>query len=107
MKTTVDIYKFHDAFVAFDRQDQITRPARVALFEYLEGLESDTGQEIELDVVALCCDWSEHVSAIEAASEYGWDPDVDETDRENSAISYLRDNTTVIEFDGGILVESF
>jgi len=29
------------------------------LFEYLEELEEGTDQEIELDVIALCCDFSE------------------------------------------------
>lgn len=30
-----------------------------ALFDYLEDLEEDTGTPIELDVIALCCDFAE------------------------------------------------
>jgi len=44
----------------------------VALVEYIEQIEEDTGEEIELDVVALRCEWSEYRSAMEAARVYGW-----------------------------------
>ena len=29
------------------------------MFDYLEAYEMDTGEEIELDVVSICCDYSE------------------------------------------------
>lgn len=85
-------------------------PGRFALFEYLEDLESGTGEEIELDVIAICCDYSEYSSAIEAAKEHSdWEKDNDATDEENeeSALEYLRDNTQVIEHDEGIIIASF
>jgi hypothetical protein len=61
-------------------------------------------KEIELDVIALCCEFSEHKSALDAAADYGYD--VDDESEEN-AMQFLRDNTTVIEFDGGIIIQQF
>ena len=85
------------------------------LVEYLEQMEEDTGAEIEFDAVAIRCDYSEHESALEASLEYGFDPVVDldgegeesEEDKEENALTWLRYKTQVIEFPGGVIVESF
>jgi hypothetical protein len=61
-------------------------------------------KEIELDVIALCCEYSEHKSALDAAADYGFD--VDDESEEN-AMQFFRDNTQVIEFDGGIIIQNF
>ena len=81
----------------------------LALAEYLEELESDSGQEMEFDRVAIRCDFSEYASATEAASDYGWEPveDNDEDQNETAALGFLHGSTTVIEFDGGIIVRNF
>lgn len=67
------------------------------MFDYLEEYEKDTGEEIELDVVALCCDFAEYSDLAELQVDY---PDIKDMDD-------LRDNTTVIEFDNGFIVQSF
>lgn len=108
MKQTVSASDFIDAFRAYDRQDQFSYDGLHALFEYLEGIESDTGTEMELDVVALCCDFTEHASAKEAAQEHGWeaDPEKDEEESEEAALEFLRDVTQVIPHDSGVIIQS-
>ena len=59
MYQSIKFSSFCDAFRSHDRQDQFTYGAKRALFDYLEDMESETGQTIELDVVALCCEYSE------------------------------------------------
>jgi hypothetical protein len=59
MKQTINKYDFHRAFEAIGRSNEFSYEGRQALFEYLEQLEDDTGTEMELDVIALCCDYSE------------------------------------------------
>lgn len=77
----------------------------------MEEYEESTGEELELDVVALCCDWSEYETALEAvlelSSHYSTDTETDEDEQESTALEYLQDQTQVIVFNGGILVESF
>ena len=109
MKKTINTYEFERAFTDMGRKDQFSYEGKKALFEYLEDLEDDTGEEIELDVIALCCEYSEHDSAVECANEYGFEPDEDddEDEREESALDYLRDRTSVIEFNGGIIIQKF
>jgi hypothetical protein len=80
-----------------------------ALVEYLEQWEEDLGEELEFDVVALRCDFCEYDSSVEAAKEYGYEPDLDENkeDLEDPAADWLCERTTVIEFDGGIIIQRF
>jgi hypothetical protein len=59
MKTTVNNSQFHDAFHRAGRGNQFSHEGLNILFGYLEQLEEDIGQEIELDVIGLCCEYSE------------------------------------------------
>ena len=81
----------------------------MALAEYLEQIEEDTGEEMEFDRVAIRCDFSEYANATEAAGNYDFEPDedADEDETEAAALEYLRDKTTVIEFSGGIIIQDF
>lgn len=112
MKETVDIHRFRAAFAEL-RPDNFSRPALVALFDYLDQLEQDLGEEQELDVIAICCEWTEYRDAIAAAEAYGWEapeiPEGEERDdtSDRKALEFLQDNTHVIEFDGGVLVLNF
>ena len=117
MKQSVNLYDFERAFVLADRKDQFSYDGLKALFEYLEDFEDDTGEEIELDVIALCCDYSEYDNAVECVKDYGhelsshmsreYGYDVDEDEEEAEALEYLRDHTRVIEFNTGIIIQSF
>jgi hypothetical protein len=59
MKQTIGFCQFRDAFINYDRKENFSYEGSKALFEYLEQYEEDCGEEIELDVVALCCEYSE------------------------------------------------
>ena len=110
MHQTVNVSQFRDAFRDCGRGEQFTYEALGALFDYLEQLEDDIGEPIELDVIALCCEWSEYDSARDAADDYGWtfdDPDADEDAMNDEALEWLQDRTSVIEFAGGVLVQQF
>jgi hypothetical protein len=80
-----------------------------ALVGYLEDLEDSLGESIAFDRVAIRCEYSEYSSALETAEHYGFIPedDEDEDDVESSAITYLEDRTTVIKFDGGVIIQQF
>lgn len=59
MKQTVGIYEFREAFRNI-RPDNFSYEGLNLLFEYFENYEMDTGEEIEFDVIAICCDYSEN-----------------------------------------------
>jgi hypothetical protein len=103
MKTTVTKSAFIDAFRAYDRYDQFGYMVLSSLFDYLEEMEDEMGEEIELDVIALCCDYS--VDTVEdIAASYSIEVEEGEDLRE-AVLEYLNDNTTVVDddCDGSIL----
>lgn len=102
MKQTVSSYSFVDSFRAAGRESQFTRPALFALFDYLESYEDSCGVELELDPIGICCEWVEHSSAITASKEYGH---TFETEAE--ALEWLREQTQVVEFEGGVVIQMF
>lgn len=111
MKQSVNQNDFHDAFLNMGRGDQFSYAARNALFEYLEELEQDIGEEIELDVIALCCDYSEHEDAVECIKDMGYNFDLEDFNNEEEKVEaaqdYLMENTIVIVFDEGIIIQGF
>ena len=112
MKQTINSSEFVDAFRAHGRQNQFSYDGLRALFEYLEEMEDGMGEEMELDVIALCCDYSEFASAKEAALEYGMTAEDDEDEQDEDAIEehalqWLQDRTSVITHNSGIIIQSF
>ena len=109
MKQTVTKSAFIDAFRNAGREDNFSYKGLCALFDFLEDFGEDTGSEVELDVIAFCCEFSEYGSALEACENYDFepDPDADEYDQEDEALDWLRQRTAIITFPGGIIIQDF
>lgn len=105
MKTIVSEFQFVDSFRLCGRETQFSVPALRALFEYLEEYENSTGTELELDPIAVCCDFAEYPSALSAAEAYGFKDGIDS--KEESALEWLQNRTQVVEFNGGIVIQQF
>ena len=91
MKQSVNMYDFEREFKRFERNN-FSYDGLKALFGYLEEYEEGTGEEIELDVIALCCDYMEYDSLNEYNNDY---------DTKYSEIDAIQDDTTLIKIDGG------
>ena len=79
------------------------------LFDYFEEYEKDTGEELELDVIAICCDFSED-SVANIIENYG--VDISECDGEDeikqAVIEYLFDETGYLgETSTGLVYQQF
>ena len=72
MKTTISLYDFRDAFQRMNRSSNFSHEGLEILFRWLEELETYSGVEEELDVIALCCDFAE-ASHAEIAKNYNID----------------------------------
>jgi len=105
---TIDLYDFRRAFSDYDRADQFSYEGLEALFDWLNELAEDTGTPYELDVIALCCEFTEYSDLAEIQANY--------SSTAIDSIDDLRDHTSVIEFDGsavglsnrcGIIIQDF
>lgn len=54
MKKTITKDEFKREFKGYNRENQYSSYALEKIFDYLEEFEEATGEEIELDVIALC-----------------------------------------------------
>lgn len=90
MYANISFSDFLDYFHGHDRDSQFSYEGKRALFDYLESVEEDTGEKIELDVIALCCEYTEYDNLEALQAEY---PDIKDMDD-------LADHTTVIPIEG-------
>ena len=86
MKKTMNEFDFVNDFTAI-RPNNFTREALYALFNWIEQLDADTGEETEFDPIAICCDFTEYNSLAEVKEAYD---DIE-------TIENLQDKTIVIE----------
>ena len=99
MKQSINNYCFHRAFEK-QRPDNFTYDGLEALFNYFEDLEDDIGEEIELDVIAICCDYSE-LTLADLKSDYNIDADdMDEATEQliqQTMVINVNDETVIIQ----------
>ena len=93
MKITIDnASQFRDQFHRAGRGDQFSYEALGILFDYLE----DCVPDYDLDVIALCCDYSES-TAQTLAADYNLDTHgMDDIDCREAVRDYLDENTAVV-----------
>ena len=68
-----------------------------ALFDFLSELETDSGHELEFDPIAISCDFIEYRDFDELKKDYSSIETIDQ----------LINETTVIQFKDGIIIQSF
>ena len=100
MINTINKYEFSDAFHKMGRGKQFSYEGLDALFDYLEMLEEDIGEPIELDVISLCCEYSEYDNLKEFQNDYG---------DEYESIDDIENDTTLIKIEGeeGFIIRQF
>ncbi len=108
MKTTVSVYDFRDAFQKI-RPDNFSYDGLRVLFEYFELIEDDIGEEMELDVIGICCDFAES-DWRSIAADYSIEIDENENEEEQEAqvLDYLADQGALIgQSETGIVYRQF
>jgi len=107
MIKTLTTYEVAELLLA-DSNANWSRSGALALAEYLEGIEADSGHPMEFDLVAIRCEWTEYPSAVEAVAEIAGFAPINEATRKkyrqgvkilaSDALEYLKEKTDVIEF---------
>lgn len=84
--------QFRDQFHRYGRADQFSYEALGLLFNYLD----DCGSDVELDVISICCEFSEDTPE-SIADNYSIDTEgLDEGEIKDVVLSYLEDNTSIV-----------
>lgn len=95
--TNVYPSEFKQAFNSI-RPNNFSYEALEAMYEYFDDLSEDIGQPFELDVIAICCEFTEYENLEEVQGNY-WDI---------KSLDDLRDHTSVIQLSsGGLVIQDF
>lgn len=89
MYQDINFSMFCDSF-SEQYQNNFSYEGKRALFDYLEDFEDSTGEKIELDPIALCCEYTEYENIKELQGSY---PDIE-------TIEELENHTQVIPIEG-------
>jgi len=113
---TLSFWQFRDALKR-DEYNNYSNEAIEALFDYLESLSEDIGENFEMDVVAIRCEWSEyHVQDLwDEYSNVFEEHDLkesDDADDYDKQLEILSEYTTILDYRraehiGNVLVQAF
>lgn len=104
---TVNANELQTIAEGYGREDQFTYEAWTAIGEYLE---SSSDGDVQIDIVSICCEYSEYASAQEVYDNYSTDIDADEwqemddEEKLEAIESFLQENTSVVLCDEDCIV---
>jgi len=94
MIQTINLSRFRDAFQYMDRKDQFSYDALEVIYDFMEECDPNW----ELDVIALCCDFTEYENLEEFNKEH--DP--------AESIEEIEERTTVLRVgDEGFVIQQY
>jgi len=100
--TEVNEWDFRNSFKE-SRPNNFSLEGLYTLYNYLNDLSEDIGEDIHLDVISICCDFTEYESLEEALNQYDDINTLDELEQHTSILNIS------IFFDDhkGIIIQAF
>jgi hypothetical protein len=104
MYQTITQWDFVRAFTEMNRESNFSEEGRIALFDFLEEVNPDS----ELDVIAICCDFTEYSNLNELKQEYSHLLEDEDLSDDDEILEFFRDETVVLELsNGGVIIQQF
>lgn len=91
---SVSFSDFLKEFEELGRENHFSYEGKKALYDYLNELSEDLGEPIELDVIAICCEFTQYDSLEDFNKDYSCSIGEDIED-----IDDINDYTTLIKID--------
>jgi len=96
IKQNVNFSMFLDSFSDTYRHN-FTYEGKRALFDYLEQLSEDLGEDIELDIIALCCDYTEYENLEELQRNYSNIETMEDLENKTQVIRFNDSDAFIIQ----------
>jgi len=105
MKKEINVYQFRDEFHNAGRGEQFSYAALGWLFDYFEEYAEGCGVEVDLDVIAICCDFAESTFD-EVAEDYSIDLSEcsDDDEKREAVLEFLSEHTSIVGSDDETVV---
>ena len=90
----LSFYDFKREFKEYAREEQFSLAGLSALYDLITEWAEDSGEPFKLDVIGLCCDFTEYDTIEEALEDYGME-DLEELEQ-NTIVRELRNNGLLV-----------
>ena len=86
-----------------------------AIGDHLESLSDDTGENIEIDIISICCEYSmaesaedaymqyDHLHGVDLPEEEEWE-DMDDEEKLEAIENYLQENTAMVICEDDLII---
>lgn len=120
--TTVDnAYQLEQLFKECGRENHFSYEGFHALYDYLDNYSDEVGEDFKVDVIAICCDFTEYESWEELYNNYSYSynnesktfEELEDDGELDEFKEWVQDRTTVIEVTNykndvvGVIIQSF
>ena len=120
--TTIDnAYQLEQLFRECGRENHFSYEGFNALYDYLDEYSDEVGEDFKVDVIAICCDFTEYESWEDLYNNYSYSYNnesetFEELEKNNGLDDFkewVQDRTTVIEVTNykndivGIIIQNF
>lgn len=120
--TTIDNgYQLEQLFRECGRENYFSYEGFNALYDYLDEYSDEVGEDFKVDVIALCCDFTEYSGWEELYDNYSYSynnesktfEELEEDNELDDFKEWIQDRTTVIEVTDyknnvvGIIIQNF
>ena len=93
---------FLEEFRNYGRENQFSYEGKKALYNYLNDLSEDLREPLELDIIGICCDFTEYSSLEEFIDNYSY------TVEDINSIEDIEYYTIVIQINGkSFIIQDF
>ena len=109
---TISSSDLYNMACRMDRGHNFGYDGWLAIGDYLEQLSEDTGENIEVDIVGICCDYSMSEDVNDWWKEYGvyseidsdeWE-EMDDAEKLEAIENYLNENTSVVICEENLII---
>ena len=95
----VSFYDFLEEFKKYNREEAFSYQGKKALYNYLNKLGENLGEPIELDVIAICCDFTEYESLEQFNDYYNLDlDDIEDIEYYTTLIQIDNEKFIILDF---------
>ena len=100
MQSKVYFNDFVNMFEKMERKNQFSYKGKKALYEYLTDCEDEMGEDVVIDVIALCCEYTEYSNLADFQNDYS---------EEYISIKNIENSTIVIPLENseGFIIQNF
>lgn len=112
---TIDSSDLYHLASRMDRADNFGYKGWRAIGDYLEESSEDTGEDIEVDIIAICCEYSmaesadsvfydyDHLHGVDLPEEETWE-EMSEDEKLETIEDFLRENTSLVICEDDLII---